>query len=183
MAMHRNGGTAVTFDQSTGEGSVFNEHGHLLCSISTRDQSATIAMPEGQDQVLHRNDTLHHQQTDNHSWEFGDMKVQFIPSTWDLVVSVTNSVGECQFSTITGPQIVSCKTASTPAPSATTNTVTTPSSDSAGKSKKTSTGVGKPRSGGIKFDLPSAEGKDLASLNADLDIMLANIKSISKAHT
>lgn len=176
--MHRNGGTAATYDPLSGEGSIFNEDGKLMCSISSNDNSAKILLPEGGEQIVRRNDAK--TMTNPHMWEFGDMKVQFVPSTWDLIVSVSNAVGECQFSTISGAQIISSKyipvsstpTSSTAATSATGTPTTT--------KKKSSSGVSKPRSGGIKFELPAAssEGKDLASLNADLDIMLANIKNI-----
>ena len=124
-------------------------------------------LANGDDQVIKRGDK--ETVTNPQIWEFGDMKIQFVPSTWDIIVSVINSVGECQFSSLSGGDIIS----SIFPPSTETS-----SSTKTGTAKKHGPNSAKPKA--IKHDTSTnnlAAGKDLASLNADLDVMLANIKN------
>jgi len=102
FASHKNGSMAVIID-SHGNGSISGPKGGCVVSFAAAEEAvAKIFDAKG---VLMHEILRGEENCEEFSWKFEGMKVDFRPSTWEVVVAIANDKLKCEFSSITGGRL------------------------------------------------------------------------------
>ena len=106
FSSYRGGAIAVVLDKD-GNGSVMNPRGKCVCLLNGTNGSAKIMDKAGNVLSEHRQ---HSSGSDGaYKWTFDGLHVEFLPSTWEILVRLSNERVACEFSSVHGGKLITDK--------------------------------------------------------------------------